>query len=95
VAPELLTYLADLAEAVRRSSHVELGASPRGALALLETARARALLSGRDFAAPDDFKGSLAACWSHRLILSAESELEGYTATRVLREVAAAVEVPR
>jgi MoxR-like ATPase len=95
VAPELLPYLATLASAVRRSPHVELGVSPRGALSLIETARAAALLAGRDFVLPDDIKRFLVACWGHRLIVKAESELEGQTAAQILRETVAAVEVPR
>jgi MoxR-like ATPase len=95
VAPELLPYLHRLASEVRKSPHVELGISPRGALSLLETARAGALLSGRDFTLPDDLKRFLAPCWAHRLILKAESELEGHSAAGLLREVAARVEVPR
>ena len=54
--PSSLPYLARLAAAVRRSPHVELGVSPRGALSLLEAARAGALLAGRDFVLPDDLK---------------------------------------
>jgi len=95
VAPELLPYLARLATAVRRSPHVDLGVSPRGALSLLETARAGALLAGRDFVLPDDIKRFLRPCWGHRLVLGPESELEGQTAARVLEEAAASVEVPR
>ena len=95
VAPELLDYLANLTERVRASARVELPVSPRGALALLEMARACALVSGRDFAAPEDFQRFLIPCWGHRLLVSAESELEGYTARRILEEAMAAVEVPR
>jgi MoxR-like ATPase len=95
VAPDLLPYLAKLAAAVRRSPHVELGVSPRGALSLLETARAGSLLAGRDFVLPDDIKRFLIPCWGHRLILKAESELEGQTIRRILEEAAASVEVPR
>jgi MoxR-like ATPase len=95
VAPEMLEYLARLAAAVRRSPHVELAVSPRGALSLLETARAAALLAGRDFVVPDDLKRLIVPCWGHRLILAAESELEGHTPRRILEEVAQAVEVPR
>ncbi len=95
VAPELLPYLAQLAATVRSSPHVDLGVSPRGALSLLETARAGALLARRDFVRPDDLKRFLVPCWGHRIILKPESELEGHTAARVLAEVAAAVEVPR
>jgi MoxR-like ATPase len=95
VAPELLPYLADLAAAVRRSPHVELGVSPRGGLSLLEVARAAALLAGRDFVLPDDVKRFLVPCWGHRILVKAESELEGQTPSRILEGVAASVEVPR
>jgi len=95
VAPDLLDYLARLAETVRRSPQVELGISPRAALALLEASRAAALLEGRDFVIPDDMKRLLVPCWSHRLILTAESELEGHNSRQVLDQVAASVDVPR
>jgi len=94
VSAELLPYLSALAEAVRRSPHVELGVSPRGALSLLETSRAAALLAGRDFVLPDDIKKFLVPCWGHRVIVKAESELEGQTAAQVLGQAAASVEVP-
>jgi MoxR-like ATPase len=95
VADELLPYLAALSAAVRKSPHVELATSPRAALSLLETARAAALLAGRDFVLPDDLKRFLVPCWSHRIRLTAESELEGHTPARVLNELARTVEVPR
>jgi MoxR-like ATPase len=95
VAPELLPYLAALAAAVRLSPHVELGVSPRGSLSLLETARAAALLAGRDFVLPDDIKRFVVPCWGHRIIVKAESELEGQTAAALLLQAVGLVEVPR
>ena len=94
VAPEMIDYLARLSAAVRRSPHVELTISPRGALCLQEAARAMALIARREFVAPDDMKRLLVPCWGHRLVLSAESELEGHTAHGVLEEAARTVEVP-
>jgi len=94
VDADLLGYLLALAEAARRSPHVELGPSPRGALSLLEAARAWALLQDRDFVLPEDLKRMLVPCWAHRLLLVAEAELEGRTPRGVLEEVANAVEVP-
>jgi MoxR-like ATPase len=94
VAPELLRYLFNLAASLRKSPHVELGVSPRGALSLLEAARATSLLQDRDFVLPDDFKRLLVPCWGHRLILNPESELEGQNAARVLEQVAQSVDVP-
>ena len=95
VSDELLTYLQSLAQAVRDSSFVELGVSPRGALALLEAARAAPLLERRDFVIPDDFQRLAAPCWSHRLLLTAEAELEGVTPARVIEQAIASVPVPR
>jgi MoxR-like ATPase len=91
---ELLAYLQRLAAAVRQSPHVELGVSPRGALAALEAGRAIALLAGRDFLLPDDLKRILVACWAHRIVLSAESELEGHSPRSVVEDAARTVEVP-
>jgi MoxR-like ATPase len=54
-----------------------------------------ALIAGREFVAPDDMKRLLVPCWGHRLVLSAESELEGHTSHGVLEEAARTVEVPR
>ncbi len=95
VADSIIEYVYALTAGVRSSSHVELGISPRGALSLLETARASALISGRDFVIPDDVKRFMGPCWEHRLILTAESELEGQTTRNVIDAVASAVEVPR
>jgi MoxR-like ATPase len=95
VATEVLDYVARLAAGVRASPHAELGPSPRGGLSLIEASRAAALLAGRGFVTPDDVKGLLHAVWGHRLILRAESDLEGHTPRSVLDEAARAVAVPR
>ncbi|HVS12905.1 MAG TPA: AAA family ATPase [Thermoanaerobaculia bacterium] len=95
VAPELLGYLRALADAVRRSPHVELGPSPRAALALLAAARAAPLLEDRGFVVPDDLQRLLVPCWAHRILLTAEAELEGLDAPGVLEQARAAVPVPR
>ncbi len=94
VEEALLGYLSQLAEGVRRSPQVDLGVSPRAALALLEAGRAAALLEGREFLLPDDLKRFLVPCWGHRVLLTPESELEGFTPRRVLETVAAAEPVP-
>ena len=95
VAEELLDYLVRLAAASRKSPHVELGVSPRAVLALLEAARAAALIEGRDYAAPDDIKRLLVPCWAHRLILTPEAELEGHTPRQILEQAAASESVPQ
>jgi MoxR-like ATPase len=95
VAAELLEYVASLVSAVRSSPHLDIGVSPRGALSLIEIARAGALLEGRDFVLPDDLKRWLVPCWGHRLLLRPESELEGVTVAKVLEDVAQTVPVPK
>ncbi|MEM7356241.1 MAG: MoxR family ATPase [Acidobacteriota bacterium] len=95
VSDDLLAYLAELAQATRDSPHLELAVSPRGALALLETARAAALIEGRDYLVPDDLKRFLVPCWDHRLILTAEAELEGHGSRRILGDIASSVDVPK
>ena len=95
VATEVLTYIVDLCRATRSSPSVSLGASPRGATALLRTSRAWAWLSGRDFVTPDDVKALARPTLRHRLALRPEAELEGATTDAVLDSVLATVPVPR
>jgi MoxR-like ATPase len=95
VAPEVLAYAVDLVRATRQSPSLSLGVSPRGATALLTTARAWAWLSGRGYVTPDDVKALAHPTLRHRVQLRAEAELEGVTAESVLDTVLAAVPVPR
>ncbi|MFD0802957.1 AAA family ATPase, partial [Streptomonospora algeriensis] len=77
------------------SPSLQLGASPRGATALLRTSRAWAWLSGRDYVTPDDVKALARATLRHRISLRPEAELEGATSAGVLDGVLASVPVPR
>ncbi|MDA2806001.1 AAA family ATPase [Nocardiopsis suaedae] len=95
VSQEVLGYIVDLCRATRQSPSLQLGASPRGATALLRTSRAWAWLSGRDYVTPDDVKALARATLRHRVALRPEAELEGATADGVLDGVLAAVPVPR
>ncbi len=95
VAPEILRYVVELARATRASNATALGASPRGATALVSTARAWAWLSGRDFVTPDDVQALTRPSFRHRLQLRPEAELEGATVEAVLDSILAVVPVPR
>jgi len=95
VAPEVLGYIVDLVRMTRTSPSVSLGVSPRGATALLATARAWAWLSGRTFITPDDVKALAVPTLRHRLQLRPEAELEGVTAESVIGTVLGSVPVPR
>jgi MoxR-like ATPase len=95
VSPEVLGYIVDVCRATRTSPSLQLGASPRGATALLATAKAWAWLSGRDYVTPDDVKSLARPTLRHRIALRPEAELEGATTDGVLDSVLASVPVPR
>ena len=88
-------YVVDVCRATRSSPSLSLGVSPRGATALLATARAWAWLSGRDFVTPDDVKALARPALRHRVRLRAEAEMDGVSADGVLDSVLATVPVPR
>jgi MoxR-like ATPase len=95
VAPEVLGYVVDVCRATRSSPSLSLGASPRGATALLATSKSWAWLSGRDYLTPDDVKALARPTLRHRVSVRPEAELEGVTADGVLDGVLASVPVPR
>ncbi|MGA5704084.1 AAA family ATPase [Peterkaempfera bronchialis] len=95
VAPEILAYIVDLCRATRESPSLSLSVSPRGATALLATARAWAWLAGRDYVTPDDVKALALPTLRHRIQLRPEAEMEGVTADSVLQSVLSHVPVPR
>jgi MoxR-like ATPase len=95
VSPEVAGYVVDVARATRQAPSLGLGASPRGAVALMRTARAWAWLSARDFVTPDDVKALAQATLAHRLTLRPEAELEGVDVAAVLSSALGSVPVPR
>jgi MoxR-like ATPase len=95
VSPEISGYVVDLCRATRTSPSLALGVSPRGAKALLSTARAWAWLSGRAFVVPDDVKALALPTLRHRVRLRPESEMEGISADTVITGLLAHVPVPR
>jgi MoxR-like ATPase len=102
VAPAIEQYIVDLIQATREPASVgedvgrwiEVGASPRGTIALDRSARARAWLQGRDFVGPDDVRAVLHACLRHRLLLSHEALAAGVRADDVVDRIAACVAAP-
>jgi MoxR-like ATPase len=95
VDPVLIDYAVRLTAATRQSPSVQTGAGPRGSLALIRCARARALLQGRVFVLPDDIKALAVPVLAHRLTLSAESDLEGIGEERIIEALVAKTEAPR
>ncbi|QPP08559.1 MoxR family ATPase [Streptomyces bathyalis] len=95
IAPEVMGYVVDICRATRESPSFMLGVSPRGATALLASARAWAWLTGRDYVIPDDVKSFALPTLRHRVQLRPEAEMEGVTADSVINAILAHVPVPR
>lgn len=93
-AQPVMDYIIDIAQATRRHEQVQLGISPRGSLALLDAARASALLNGRDYAQPDDVQRLAGPVLLHRVQLKSQALLKQQTAERVLKEIIRGVRVP-
>ena len=91
----LLQYIALIVQQTRTSKAVYLGASPRASVAMLQTSKAYALLQGRDFVTPEDIKFVAPYVLQHRLILTAEAEMEGYSPVKVTQRLIDKVEVPK
>lgn len=87
-------YIVALVEATRRHPDVYLGASPRGSLALLKTAQAKAAMRGRDFVSPDDIKELADPTLAHRIILSPAARLKNVDARVIVNEIVNSVPVP-
>ena len=88
-------YAVRLVRATRDWHGIEVGAGPRGSLALLRVAKAYALMQGRNFVLPDDIKVMAISVLRHRIRLTAELEIEGINASQVINELLQNVEAPR
>lgn len=88
-------YIVDVVAATRTHSQVEIGASPRGSLALLKASRARAALSGRDYVTPDDVKVVAVPTLAHRIILKPDPWIRGVRTASVVSDVLGQVPVPK
>ena len=88
-------YIVEIVQRTRDNDRIEIGASPRGSLALLHLARASAVINGRDFANPDDVKKVVIPALSHRIILSTGSWLTGINPADVLARELTRIKAPR
>ncbi len=95
IREELLTYIATIVHNTRNNPDIFLGASPRASLSLLKSAKAVAAMSGRNFVTPDDIRYVSYPVLNHRIILTPEREMEGYSTREVLDDIIKNVEVPR
>lgn len=95
IAPELVKYIVDIIQSTRHHRYIYLGASPRASVALMQTAKAFALIQGRDFVTPDDIQILAYPVLQHRIILNTDAELDGQNANNVIKSVIANIEVPK
>ena len=91
---EARSYVANIVAMTRTHPALQLGASPRGSIALLKAAQACALLFGRDYVLPDDIRRMALPVLSHRLILTPEARMKGVSAQQVLSQLLETVPVP-
>ncbi|HSV85382.1 MAG TPA: MoxR family ATPase [Levilinea sp.] len=87
----LQDYIVELVTATRRNPDLALGASPRASLALFRGAQALAAILGRDHVIPDDIQRLAPAILTHRVIVSPESDLRGYTAGGIVHSILSTV----
>ncbi len=95
IREELIDYIAALVHSTRQNGDLFLGASPRASLAILKTSKAAAAIAGRDFVTPDDIREVAFPVLNHRIILTPEREMEGYTTREVIEDILKKLEIPR
>jgi len=95
IKDELLDYIAHIIHDTRNHGDLFLGASPRASLAMLRMSKAIAAMNGRDFVTPDDIQYVAYPVLNHRVILTPEREMEGYTTYDVIQGIIQKIEVPR
>ncbi|WP_277441294.1 MoxR family ATPase [Streptomyces sp. SPB162] len=95
VDDDLIAYVVALIGATRAHPQIQVGASPRGGLALVQLARARAVLDGRDYVTPEDVKALVVPALAHRVTLRPELWVRQINADDVIAEVARSVAAPQ
>lgn len=93
--PKVVEYAVNIVRTTRQWQGISIGAGPRGSISLLRAARASALLQGRNFVIPDDIKAVALPALRHRIQLSPDMEIEGYTSDQILQTLLEKVEAPR
>jgi MoxR-like ATPase len=88
------SYVANIAAHTRAHQALQLGVSPRGAIALLRAGQACAVLAGRDYVLPDDIRHVAFSVLSHRLVLTPEARMKGYSAENILKQLLDTLPVP-
>ncbi|MDH5509138.1 MAG: MoxR family ATPase [Nitrospinota bacterium] len=95
IEPGIVEYILGVTRATRNHEAILVGAGPRGSIFLLQGAKARALVKGRDFVTPDDVVAMVAPVLGHRITLSTEAEIRGSSTEEVMAAILDKAEVPR
>ncbi|HNU93947.1 MAG TPA: MoxR family ATPase [Bacillota bacterium] len=95
VNPDIHSYIVQIVAKTRADNRVQLGASPRGSLALFKLSRSRAMMQGRDFVTPDDVKAVAVPALAHRVLLRPELWAERISGETVVRDALDGVPVPK
>jgi MoxR-like ATPase len=95
IEPSIAGYIVDLVRTTRLDNRAEVGASPRGSLALQKLTRARALLNGRDYVLPDDVKALAAPALAHRVLVKPEPWIRGVRGEDIVRTALERTPVPK
>lgn len=94
IKDELVGYITDLVSASRANSMIELGISPRGAIAVSHMAKASAIMNGRDYVTEEDIRDVFTDVCAHRIILTQKARAASMTAYYVLQQIVAATKTP-
>ncbi|MFY0602205.1 MAG: MoxR family ATPase [Cyclobacteriaceae bacterium] len=95
IKPEILKYISELVQQTRLHPSLYLGASPRASIDLMNSSKALAALSGREFVTPEDVQYLFKPVVEHRVVLTPESELQGVTLEEISNQIIQQVEVPK
>lgn len=95
IEQNLVEYIAKIVMNTRENAFLYLGASPRASIAILNASKGFAALRGRDFVTPEDIKDAAVPVLQHRVMVTPEREMEGITATEIIRQIIDTVEIPR
>ncbi|MBC8768762.1 MoxR family ATPase [Arenibacter sp. BSSL-BM3] len=95
IEDNLMKYIAGIVNNTRSNANLYLGASPRASIAIMDASKALAALNGRDFITPDDIKKVAVPILVHRVLLTPEREMEGFTPDKVIKQILETIEIPR
>jgi MoxR-like ATPase len=95
IEEDVINYIRDIVVRTRNDPQILLGGSPRASLVLMNGAKTRAAMDGRDYVVPEDVRRLSVQALNHRLILKPEAELEGLTVERVVSKILGEVDCPK